>query len=57
MPPGGSLKERSSIRSLSWKPLESPSKSTTLLPSRSAIGMMICAVSGPLFEAFWTSSS
>ena len=43
MPPGGSLKVRLSISSLSPKPLVRPSKSTTFWPSRSATGMVICA--------------
>src|ERR1043166_4916661 len=43
MPPGGSLKVRSSISRLSPKPFLSPSKSTTFWPSRSATGMTICA--------------
>ena len=48
MPPGGSLKVRSSISSLSPKPLVRPSKSMTFWPSRSATGMTICAVCGLL---------
>ncbi len=44
MPPGGSLKVRSSIRRLSPKPFLRFSKSTTFWPSRSATGMTICAV-------------
>ena len=44
MPPGGSLKVRSSISRLSPKPFLRSSKSMTFWPSRSATGMTICAV-------------
>jgi hypothetical protein len=57
MPPGGSLKDRSSISSLSPKPLLRPSTSMTLSPRRSPGGMMICAVVGFSRSACLTSSS
>jgi hypothetical protein len=45
------------MRSLSAKPFFSSSNSMTLLPSRSATGMMICAVVGPFSLALATRSS
>ena len=54
MPPGGSLKVRSSIRRLSPKPLCRCSKSMTFCPSRSATGMTICAVCVCFSPAFFS---